>query len=210
MKKIFPSNTQNGVSIVDPDQTTVQRLHQSQTSKAHFSVVPSEPSQSSYEIIEKNKIQYLEFYGQYSEQRFMENMAGLMPISEKLKLLENFLNMFEEMMSCLNTILNNLILINFTAQDFYQIYNTTPENVANTLYKDIKTLEGLHLELQFSSSLRYLETVLEALDFNPDQSKKLYQLDVKLWSSQCYAHLNQHITSRNMKARDKTCCCCKV
>ncbi|CAD8147386.1 unnamed protein product [Paramecium pentaurelia] len=210
MKKIFPSNTQNGILIVDPDQTTVQRLHQSQTSKANFSVVPSEPGQSLYEIIEKNKLQYIEYYGLYTELRLMENMAGLKSMPEKLKLLENFFNMFEEMMQCLNTILNNLILINFTSQDFKQIYNTTPENVANTLFKDIKTLEGLHLELQYQSSLRYLETVLEALDFNPDQSKKLYQLDVKQWSSQCYAHLNQHITTRSMKVRDKTMCCCKV
>ncbi|CAD8049250.1 unnamed protein product [Paramecium primaurelia] len=210
MKKIFPSNTQNGILIVDPDQTTVQRLHQSQTSKANFSVVPSEPGQSLYEIIEKNKLQYIEYYGLYTELRLMENMAGLKSMPEKLKLLESFFNMFEEMMQCLNTILNNLILINFTSQDFKQIYNTTPENVANTLFKDIKTLEGLHLELQYQSSLRYLETVLEALDFNPDQSKKLYQLDVKQWSSQCYAHLNQHITTRSMKVRDKTRCCCKV
>ncbi|CAK81994.1 unnamed protein product (macronuclear) [Paramecium tetraurelia] len=210
MKKIFPSNNQNGIQVADPDQTTAQRFHQSQTSKANFSVVPSEPGQTLYEIIEKNKLQYLEYYGLYTEQRFIENMAGLMSIPEKQKLLESFLNMFEEMMQCLNTIQNNLGLINFTSQDFQQIYNATPENVANTLFKDIKTLEGLHLELQYQSSLRYLETVLEALDLNPDQSKKLYQLDVKQWSSQCYTHLNQHITTRSMKAQDKTCCCCKV
>ncbi|CAD8141362.1 unnamed protein product [Paramecium octaurelia] len=210
MKKIFPSNNQNGILVADPDQTTAQRFHQSQTSKANFSVVPSEPGQTLYEIIEKNKLQYLEYYGLYTEQRFMENMAGLMSIPEKQKLLESFLNMFEEMMQCLNTIQNNLVLINFTSQDFQQIYNTTPENVANSLFKDIKTLEGLHLELQYQSSLRYLETVLEALDLNPDQSKKLYLLDVKQWSSQCYTHLNQHITTRSMKAQSKTCCCCKV
>ncbi|CAD8060102.1 unnamed protein product [Paramecium sonneborni] len=138
------------------------------------------------------------------------NILGLMPISEKLKLLENFLNMFEEMMQCLNTILNNLVQINFTSQDFQQIYNTTPENVANTLFKDIKTLEGIHLELQYQSSLRYLETVLEALNLNPDLSKKLYLFDVKQWSSSCYTHLNQHITSLNIKSRDKSICCCKV
>lgn len=30
------------------------------------------------------------------------------------------------------------------------------------IYKDVKTLEGFHIEMVYSSSLRYFETVLEA------------------------------------------------
>jgi hypothetical protein len=68
-----------------------------------------------------------------------------MPKTEKLKVLESFLNMFDEMMSCLNIILENLLLINFNALDFQNIYNTTPESLANTLLKDIKVF-GINIQ----------------------------------------------------------------
>lgn len=68
-----------------------------------------------------------------------------MPKTEKLKVLESFLNMFDEMMSCLNIILENLLLINFSALDFHNIYNTTPESLANTLLKDIKVF-GINIQ----------------------------------------------------------------
>lgn len=51
----------------------------------------------------------------------MENLGGkeskyfwgLRPLSEKLKLLENFFQMFDDMIDCLKKIENNLSIINF-------------------------------------------------------------------------------------------------
>lgn len=36
--------------------------------------------------------------------------------------------------------------------------------------------------MEYQSSLRFLETVLEALSFNPDLANKIHSLDVKAWS----------------------------
>ncbi|CAD8060221.1 unnamed protein product [Paramecium primaurelia] len=195
MKKIFPSNTQNYNSVpqLEHDNGSLYKMHQSTISKPPLSIVPSEANQSYYQIIEKNKLLYLDQYSQYNEMKFMENMAGLRPKSEKLSLLENFLNMFEDMVSCLIVIQNTLLLIDFEAPDFAQIYGYSPNTMADILNKDIKTLENLHLELEFQSSLRFLETVLEALQFNPEQANKIHQLDVKAWSQKCYNHLNNYI-----------------
>ncbi|CAD8158594.1 unnamed protein product [Paramecium pentaurelia] len=212
MKKIFPSNTQNYNSVpqFEQDNTTVLRMYQSTISKPPLSVVPSEASQTYYQIIEKNKLQYLDYYNQFNEMRFMENMAGLKSKQQKQVLLENFLNMFDDMISCLIVIQNTLLLINFDLPDFQQLYNVSPSTMADILFKDIKTLEGLHLEIQFSSSLRFLETVLEALEFNPDHSNKIHQLDVKQWSQKCYNHLNNFmIAQQQIKNSQRSCCCFK-
>ncbi|CAD8074909.1 unnamed protein product [Paramecium sonneborni] len=212
MKKIFPSNTQNFHSApqFEQENTTVLRMHQSTISKPPLSVVPSEANQTYYQVIEKNKLSYLEYYSQFNEMRFMENMAGLKSRSQKQVLLENFLNMFDDMVSCLIVIQNTLLLINFDSADFLQLYNVSPNTMADILFKDIKTLEGLHLEIQFSSSLRYLETVLEALEFNPELSNKIHQLDVKQWSQKCYNHLNNFmITHQQIKNSQRSCCCFK-
>ncbi|CAD8070362.1 unnamed protein product [Paramecium sonneborni] len=212
MKKIFPSNTQNFQSGLqfEYENGNVLRMHQSTISKAPLSVVPSEASQTYYQIIEKNKLSYLEYYSKFNEMRFMENMAGLKSKSQKQVLLESFLNMFDDMISCLIVIQNTLLLINFDIPDFIQLYNISPNTMAEILFKDIKTLEGLHQEIQYSSSLRFLETVLEALEFNPELSNKIYQLDVKQWSQKCYNHLNNFmITQQQIKNSQKSCCCFK-
>ena len=57
-------------------------------------------------------------------------------------------------------------------------------------------MEGLHLEMIFSSSLRFLETVLEALEFNAELSNNLYQFDVKQWAHTCYNHLNNFMITQ--------------
>ncbi|CAK68745.1 unnamed protein product (macronuclear) [Paramecium tetraurelia] len=194
-KKIFPSNTQNYQSVpqLEHDNGSTYKMHQSTVSKPPLSIVPSEANQSYYQIIEKNKLLYLDYYSQYNDMKFMENMASLRPKPEKLTLLENFLNMFEDMISCLIVIQNTLLLMNFDAPDFAQTYGYLPNIMADILNKDIKTLEGLHLEIEFQSSLRFLETVLEALQFNSEQANKIHQLDVKAWSQKCFNHLNSYI-----------------
>ncbi|CAD8145025.1 unnamed protein product [Paramecium pentaurelia] len=139
-KKIFPSNTQlyQSVPQLEHDNGSMYKMHQSTVSKPPLSIVPSEANQSYYQIIEKNKLLYLDYYSQYNEMKFMENMASLRPKSEKLTLLENFLNMFEDMISCLIVIQNTLLLMNFEAPDFTQIYGYLPNIMADILNKDIK------------------------------------------------------------------------
>ncbi|CAD8153075.1 unnamed protein product [Paramecium pentaurelia] len=212
IKKIFPANTQNQYSVIqyEQDSTTVLRLHQSTYSKPQLSLVPSEASQNYYQIIEKNKLQYLEYYTQFNEMRFMENMAGLKSKQQKQVLLENFLNMFEDMISCLMVIQNTLLLINFDNPDFSQTYSVSPNMMVDILFKDIKTLEGLHLEIQYASSLRYLETVLEALEFNSQLFQKIHQLDVKQWSQKCNNYLNNFtIAKQQINNSQRSCCCFK-
>ncbi|CAD8158665.1 unnamed protein product [Paramecium octaurelia] len=209
-KKIFPSNTQiqNSVIQYEQDNTTVLRMPQSAFSKPQLSLVPSEACQNYYQIIEKNKLQYLEYYSQFNEMRFMENMAGLKSKYEKQVLLENFLNMFDDMISCLMAIQNTLLLINFDNPDFSQVYSVPPNIMVDILIKDIKTLEGLHLEMQYASSLRFLETVLEALEFNSQLHSKIYQLDVKQWSQQCNNYLNSFATAQQQINNSQRYCCC--
>ncbi|CAD8058634.1 unnamed protein product [Paramecium primaurelia] len=212
IKKIFPANTQNQYSVIqyEQDSTTVLRLHQSTYSKPQLSLVPSEASQNYYQIIEKNKLQYLEYYTQFNEMRFMENMAGLKSKQQKQVLLENFLNMFEDMISCLIVIQNTLLLINFDNPDFSQTYSVSPNMMVDILFKDIKTLEGLHLEIQYASSLRYLETVLEALEFNSQLFQKIHQLDIKQWSQKCNNYLNNFtIAKQQINNSQRSCCCFK-
>ncbi|CAK81892.1 unnamed protein product (macronuclear) [Paramecium tetraurelia] len=140
MKKIFPQNTQNYYSVqqLEHDNGSLYKMHQSTISKPPLSIVPSEANQSYYQIIEKNKLLYLDYYSQYNEMKFMENMANLKPKAEKLSLLENFLNMFEDMISCLIVIQNTLLLIEFEAPDFPQVYGYKPNTLADILNKDIK------------------------------------------------------------------------
>jgi len=54
----------------------------------------------------------------------------------------------------------------------------------------------------YSSSLRYLDTVLEALEFDPSYSTKLTALDIKDWSQKTVNHLFLFKASpRGYKAR---------
>ncbi|CAD8076356.1 unnamed protein product [Paramecium sonneborni] len=210
MKKIFPSNTQNYYSVpqLEHDNGSVHKMHQSTISKPPLSIVPSEANQSYYQIIEKNKLLYLDYYSQYNEMKFMENMAGLKPKPEKLTLLEKFLNMFEDMVSCLIVIQNTLLVIDFEAADFTQVYGYLPNTMADILNKDIKTLEGLHLEIEYQSSLRFLETVLEALQFNPELANRIHQLDVKVWSQKCFNHLNNFMVISQKSQTSQTTLLC--
>ncbi|KAM3131396.1 hypothetical protein pb186bvf_016468 [Paramecium bursaria] len=215
MKRVFPSqHTQNYTSQPQlddnhkTDYATALRLHQSTISKGPLSVVPSEANQSFYQIIEKYKLHYLELNKTYNEMRFMEQMTGLKSRSVKNQLLQEFMSMFDDMVNCLVIIQNTIFQINFDAPDFQVVYDLSASNMVDILFKDIKTLEGLHLEMVYSSPLRYMETVLEALQFDLENAEKINSLDIKNWSQKCLGHLQQckQLSQKNKKS--KSFCCC--
>jgi hypothetical protein len=75
---------------------------------------------------------------------------------------------------------------------------TDPGLITDMLIKDIKvktlieykTIEAIHMEMIYSSSLRYTETVLEALDM-PLDCIRLQGFDVRDWAEECLAHITK-------------------
>lgn len=67
---------------------------------------------------------------------------------------------------------------------------TDHENLSDGLTKDIKTIEAIHLEMVYNSSLRFSDTVLEALDLPPD-SINLKLFDIRDWTEECLFHITK-------------------
>jgi hypothetical protein len=70
--------------------------------------------------------------------RFIENLAGLSAVDEKIQLINEFSGLFTDMCNSLMIIQTNIVGIDFDDPNFTTYYSRSAKEVIETLYKDVK------------------------------------------------------------------------